>query len=108
MKSEMGMHAEEVETSICLVAEPDQVNLDKATREYPTLSLSSKWATPDFYGMNKCVFHQSRVKGLKMGESSGVMGDATAASRETGEKIINVLVDELLELIVEIIESEHL
>jgi len=106
IKSKMGLHAEEMETSICLVAEPDKVHLEKASCEYPSYSLSEKWATPDFYGMGKFVLYHSRKKFPKMGESPGIMGDATLACWETGEKIISAVVDDLAEIIVEIVGSQ--
>ena len=107
LKSPPSLHAEEMETSLCLVAEPDKVDLSKADAEYPKLSLSEKWATPDFYGLSKTVFYHSRKKYPKFGKSKGVMGDATAASKETGEKIAQAVVADLAEIIMEIVASEE-
>lgn len=107
LKSPPSLHAEEMETSLCLVAEPDKVDLSKADAEYPKLSLSEKWATPDFYGLSKTVFYHSRKKYPKFGKSKGIMGDATAASKETGEKIAKAVVADLAEIITEIVASEE-
>jgi len=106
MKSKMCLHAEEMETSICMVAEPDKVKIEKATSEYPSYSLSEKWATPDFYGAGKYLLYHSRRKYPQMGKSPGVMGDATQANRETGERIIEAVVNDLVQLMQEIIKSE--
>ena len=42
LKSPPSLHAEEMETSLYLVADPDKVDLSKAGTEYPKLSLSEK------------------------------------------------------------------
>jgi len=69
--------------------------------------LSEKWVTPDFYGLGKTVFYHSRKKYPKFGKSKGIMGDATTASKETGEKIAQAVVADLIEIIVEIVASEE-
>lgn len=107
LKSPPSLHAEEMETSLCLVAEPEKVNMSLASSEYPTLSLSRKWVTPDFYGLSRTLFYHSRKGYPRFGKSMGVMGDATTASKETGEKIINAVVNDLAEIIVEIVHSEE-
>lgn len=106
LKSPPSLHAEEMETSLCLIAEPDKVDISKAEVEYPRLSLSKKWVTPDFYGLSKTVFYHSRKKYPKYKKSKGIMGDATTASKETGEKIVEAVVNDLAEIIVEIVASE--
>lgn len=103
-KSTICLHADEIETSVSLVIQPENVYLDKATKDFPTISLSNKWAIPDFYGPNR-VFYHSRKKYPKLGFGSGVMGDATLASRETGEQIIKAVVNDLAEIIVEVVKS---
>ena len=103
-KSTICLHADELETSVSLVIQPENVYLDKAVKEFPSYSLSEKWVYPDFYGPNR-VFYHSRKKFPKFGTGSGVMGDPTVASRETGEKIIKAVVDDLAEIIVEVVKS---
>jgi creatinine amidohydrolase len=103
LKSRPGLHAEEMETSVCLLAEPDKVELSQAYSEYLRISLSEKWATPDFYGMGKKVFYHSRKKYPKFGASQGIMGDATTASSETGNLIVSAVVKDLAEIILEIV-----
>lgn len=106
LKSPPSLHAEEMETSVCLVAEPELVDMSKAYAEYPSLSLSGRWATPDFYGMGKSVFYHSRKKYPEFGKGMGIMGDATTASRETGQKIVDAVVGDLVEIVKEIVKSE--
>ena len=103
-KSRCSLHAEELETSLSLVIQPENVHLDKAVKDVPSYSLSEKWVSPDFLGPNR-VFYHSRKKFPKFGTNPGVMGDPTVASWETGEKIIKAVVDDLAEIIVEVVES---
>lgn len=103
-KSTICLHADELETSVSLVIQPENVHLDKAVKEFPSYSLSEKWVYPDFYDPNR-VFYHSRKKFPKMGTNPGVMGDPTVASRETGEKILKAVVDDLAEIIVEVVQS---
>ena len=107
LKSPPSLHAEEMETSLCLVVEPDKVDLSKAAAEYPKLSLSEKWATPDFYGLSKTVFYHSRKKYPRFGKSKGIMKDATVASKENGGKIAKAVIVDLVEIIAEIVASEE-
>jgi creatinine amidohydrolase len=106
-KSETGLHADELETSLSLVIQPENVHMEKAVKDIPSYSLSSRWVVPDLQQSPKRVFYHSR-KGYpkRPGERSGVMGDATVASRETGEKIISAVVDDLAKIIVEIVGWE--
>jgi len=103
-KSEVRLHADEIETSASLVIQPENVHLEEAIKELLGFSLSDRWVKPVIDGK---VFFQSRqrfperVKG-----AAGVMGDPTVASKETGAKILEAVVDDLAKLIVEIVESE--
>jgi len=75
-----GMHAGDAETSIMLAILPEQVRMDQAVAEYPPeqeesslLSLEGKlpvsWATKDI-------------------SKTGVIGDATTATKEKGDRIL--------------------
>ncbi|MBD2499938.1 creatininase family protein [Anabaena azotica] len=89
-----GMHAGDAETSIMLAILPDQVKLDKAVAEYPPeqptgslLSWEGKlpvaWVTKDI-------------------SKSGVIGDATTATKEKGDRILESVSDGWVEVIKEI------
>jgi len=104
-KSQVMAHACELETSVSLVIQPENVNLDEAVKELPSIPVSSKWFSGDFYGPRRLI-HVSR-RFPKMGEDAGVMGDPTVATKEFGEKVIAAVVDELAELLVEIVKSEE-
>ncbi|MEA5534884.1 creatininase family protein [Crocosphaera sp. XPORK-15E] len=77
---EYGIHAGDAETSILLSLLPDHVRMEKAVREYPQglpenslLSMEGKlpfaWLTQEL-------------------TQSGVMGDATAATQEKGDRLL--------------------
>ncbi len=106
-KSELDSHAGELETSLSLVIQPENVHLEKAVKETPTFSLSSRWVLPDLQRSPDKVFYHSRKKYPKgTGQGSGVMGDPTVASRETGGEIVSAVVDDLAQIILEIVRSE--
>ena len=106
-ESKIRLHADEVETSVSLVIQPENVYLDKAVAEYPVYSLSEKWVFPDFYGANRVFYHSRKKFPIRAKGNPGVMGDATVASKEKGEKIIKAVVDNLAEIIVEVVQSEQ-
>lgn len=80
---ELGIHAGDAETSLMLSLLPDRVKMDLAVKEYPRnlapnslLSMEGKlpfpWLTKDV-------------------SESGVMGDATVATKEKGDRILESL-----------------
>jgi creatinine amidohydrolase len=104
--SEAMGHACELETSVSLVIQPENVHMDKAVRYLPRLSLSSKWVSADFYGPKKLFYHsRKRYPEPKMGTAFGAMGDPTVATRESGEKFLAAIIADIVELITEIVKS---
>lgn len=88
---EYGIHAGDAETSLLLSLLPNQVNMEKAVKEYPQglpenslLSMEGKlpfaWLTKEL-------------------TKSGVMGDATVATKEKGDKLLESLSDSWVQLI---------
>ncbi|NES94251.1 MAG: creatininase family protein [Desertifilum sp. SIO1I2] len=82
---EQGIHAGDAETSVLLSLLPEQVKMDRAVAEYPPelppdtlLSLEGKlpfaWVTRDI-------------------TKSGVVGDATGATREKGDRLLESVSD---------------
>lgn len=106
-QSPVGLHADEIETAVSLVVQPENVQMDKSTREVPTLSLSEKWVNADLFGPRK-VFYYPRKGFPRMGVSSGVIGDGVVASVETGRRIVESVVANFAELIMEIVQSDQL
>jgi len=100
----LGGHAGEVETSVTLAIQPENVQLDKAAKELQDIPLSQKWWPSKKPGPRRLI-HLPR--GFpKMGKNAGVMGDATVATKEFGEKVIEAVVDDLTELLLEIVSVE--
>lgn len=90
---EMGIHAGDAETSLMLAVLPDQVQMDKAVCEYPRLPKDSllsmegdlpfAWVTRDL-------------------TRSGVLGDATVASRAKGDRLLAALAAGWQQVIIDI------
>ena len=79
-EKEYGIHAGDAETSIMLSLLPEQVHMDKAVKEYPqglpNDSLLDMEGNLPFAWLTKEL------------SQSGVMGDATAATKEKGDRIL--------------------
>lgn len=84
-EAEYGIHAGDAETSVLLAILPDQVKMNRAVKEYPqglpensVLSMEGKlpfaWVTRDL-------------------TRSGVLGDATVATKEKGEQVLETVSD---------------
>jgi creatinine amidohydrolase len=102
-KSQIMAHACELETSVTMVIQPENVQFDKAVKESQSISISGKWFSADTYGAKKLI-HCSR-QFPQIEEDAGVMGDPTVATRGFGEKVIAAAVDDLIELLLEIVRS---
>ncbi len=82
---ELGIHAGDAETSLMLAIVPEQVRMERALTEYPqdlpqNSLLSMEGALP-FAWVTRDI------------TQSGVLGDATAATREKGDRILASLAD---------------
>jgi creatinine amidohydrolase len=82
-------HACEIETSFMLYMAPEFVDMDKAICDIPNIPMSAD-VTPTPWE----EFTQSAV-----------LGDATLATREKGEKIISIAFENMVQLIEEIKEG---
>lgn len=91
---EYGIHAGDAETSILLSLLPEQVKMDKAVKEYPQGlpkdSLLSMEGKLPFAWMTKEL------------TQSGVMGDATTATKEKGDKLLDSVSDGWVQVIKDI------
>ncbi|MEM2123692.1 MAG: creatininase family protein [Candidatus Bathyarchaeia archaeon] len=95
LEEEVLMHAEELETSLMLLLRPDLVDMDEAVKE-----------TPDFIpkGLNTPAFTEglrilTTSKFLGRDLKHGVCGDPTLASKEKGEKILELWINALVEAV---------
>jgi creatinine amidohydrolase len=88
-------HACELETSLYLAIEPSLVQMDKAVKEIPDWDSEHVWL--DWSDGPLAVWpHWSGLS------ESGVVGDATVATREKGEVLLDAAVAEVREFIAEI------
>ena len=99
-------HAGETETSVALYLFPEFVDMSKADKEYTEPLIDSKFiGSPgggklgigNFFYFEG-TFSKPEYKELK----KGIIGDATIATREKGEKIVTVLVDRMAAIIEDI------
>ncbi len=86
-KEEGGTHADEMETSLMLYIDPSLVEMSKAVKDYHP----SKG-----YGLTR----DSKKDGVY--SASGIYGDATLATREKGEMLVNAMVEDILKEIEEL------
>jgi len=99
-------HAGEFETSLYLALKPERVDMSRAVDERSPLSPSFRTdllagTHPQGSGARLVPYWSSQT-------GSGVVGDATRASREKGEKFLEAAVEGLVELIRELRAQEIL
>jgi creatinine amidohydrolase/Fe(II)-dependent formamide hydrolase-like protein len=85
------VHAGEIETSTTLAVRPHLVDMTKARRFVPKFSS----AYLDFSGKRSVEWH-ARTRKISR---TGILGDATKATREKGERIWEVMIRNLVELV---------
>ena len=95
LQEEVFLHAEELETSLLLLLRPDLVDMKRAVKEIPPY-LSKGLTTPNFLEWLR-VFTTEKFLGRD--PKTGIVGDATLASKEKGEKILAMMVDVLVEAV---------
>jgi creatinine amidohydrolase len=94
-------HAGERETAVALAIEPENVDLRCDCKGSHASSLPPKYTMPFSRGL---VFYNSRIGGVR---DSGVhVENPSVATKETGEKIVEAVVDELIEIVLGISKSE--
>jgi len=84
-------HADETETSVALALN-QLVKTDKLVRTIPTTKMPD-FIKPDFFASSPSVRVAWDMRELT---DSGVVGDATKASREKGERIVKATTDRLV------------
>jgi creatinine amidohydrolase len=99
-------HAGEYETSLYLALKPELVDMSKAVDERSPLSPSFR--TDLLAGTHPQGSGARLVPYWSVQTASGVLGDATKASREKGEKFLEAAVQGLVELIRELRGQEIL
>ncbi len=91
-EQEGGTHADEIETSMMLYIAPEAVNMSKAVHDYHPGEKSGLARHP---GTGQTY------------SQSGVFGDATLATREKGETVVEVMVATILSEIEDLRSSTH-
>jgi creatinine amidohydrolase/Fe(II)-dependent formamide hydrolase-like protein len=87
-------HAGEVETSTALATRPHLVNMEKAEKFLP--EFSSRYLN---FSSSRSVEWYTRTESISQ---NGVLGDPTKASKEKGEKIWQVMVENLVKFVDEL------
>ncbi len=82
-------HACEFETSLMLSLSPDLVEMGKAVREYPT----------------KPVLYGKSTISLETLSKSGVYGDPTLASKDKGDNMLRVIIDEMVNYVYKVLKD---
>ena len=90
-EQEYGIHAGDAETSIMLSLLPERVQMDKAIKEYPQGLPSDSLL--DMEGKLPFAWLTKELS------QSGVMGDATAATKEKGDRILESVANGWVEVI---------
>lgn len=80
-EQEGGSHADEIETSMMLYIAPELVDMSKACKDYHP-------------GLQPGLTRKPRGKGSY--SASGIYGDATLATREKGERVVEAMVKGIL------------
>jgi creatinine amidohydrolase len=99
------VHADETETSVALYLYPELVDMSKASKESAPSIVDKKWVggttgLPEEGGFpgHNITHSYFQVDVYKL----GILGDATKATREKGEKLVNAVVGKLSEFIEEL------
>jgi creatinine amidohydrolase len=99
-ESQFISHAEELETSLVLYLDETLVDMTKRVKEIGFPISKFHWRSLIEAPPLSFVDRWSRIS------ESGVVGDATVASREKGEKLFNVIVERFAELIDDFMHRE--
>lgn len=94
------LHADEYETSLYLAVDEADVQMDKAVREYEIPDSRYFWL--DQFGGDGRITAARWIQPWSAFTESGVAGDATAATREKGERWLEAAVAGLVELVAEL------
>ena len=97
-EQEYGIHAGDAETSIMLALLPEQVKMERAVKEYPQVPKDSLL---DMEGKLPFAWLTKELS------QSGVMGDATVATQEKGDRILQSVADGWVKVIEDVYEFQQ-
>lgn len=92
-------HALEIETSMSMVLQPQNVHLEKVLKGSRKLPLSTRYIGEAGSDKTRGVVYCSGITGF---EESGILGDPTMSSKEQGEKIFSAMIKDLADIIVQV------
>ncbi|MEM2961486.1 MAG: creatininase family protein [Candidatus Bathyarchaeia archaeon] len=95
LEEEVLMHAEELETSLMLLLRPDLVDMKEAVKEIPDFIPKGLNTTAFMEGLRILTTSKFLGRDLK----HGVCGDPTLASKEKGEKILELWINAITEAV---------
>ena len=95
-------HACEKETAMSLFVQPENVHLDKVVKGSKTGAIPEKYLVVPSPGAPRVFFH-SRPSGKRV---SGIIADPSFATKESGEKYVKAVIDDVAEIVMAIIKSE--
>jgi len=101
-------HADEAETSVALHLFPEYVDMKKAVKESGTPILDRKFVTTlsEAKSCKPLRFDEGTVSSPEyLDLKEGIVGDPTLASKEKGEKYVNIIIERMIELISHIKEK---
>jgi len=87
------MHADEGETSMMLACRPELVDMKKAVKDETNIEMAKKLTG----GKPKNMPHAYRP--FTVWTKTGVMGDATKATKQKGEKILDAVVNNIVDFL---------
>jgi creatinine amidohydrolase len=96
------LHADEYETSVYLAIDEDGVQMDKAVSEYEVPDSRYFWI--DMFGGGDRITSARFIQPWSSFTKSGVAGDATVATKEKGERLLEAAVGGLVDLVGEMRE----
>lgn len=95
LETDVNVHAEEVETSLMLLFRPGLVEMDKTRREMPEKFMKQTYLS----NMDGTPYPSWMTSDVS---ESGVIGDATVASKEKGKKVLEASIEGFVEFMREL------
>ena len=86
---------------MALLIQPENVWLDRTVKGHRKLPLSEKYIGATGLDKSKGVLFYTGISGF---EESGIMGDPTLSTKETGEKVINGITDDFADIILQLLK----
>lgn len=93
----MAGHGDELETAFMLAINEDSVDMTKALDESATYH--NKFVSGDLYPEHEMIKGVYWSSWAVQGSQTGILGDATAATKDTGEKLLELMIKNYFDLV---------